>query len=67
MSYQNPPTTPRTSATFDEYTLSEIRRAAITHRVPCITTIAGAAAAVNGIRAIRREDLSVRSIQEYHS
>jgi glutamate synthase domain-containing protein 2 len=30
MSYQNPPTTPRTSATFDEYTLSEIRRAAIT-------------------------------------
>ena len=30
MSYQNPPTTPRISATFDEYTLSEIRRAAIT-------------------------------------
>jgi carbamoyl-phosphate synthase large subunit len=48
---------------FDE---KAIRRAAITHRVPCITTIAGAAAAVNGIRAIRREDLSVRSIQEYH-
>ena len=30
MTYQNPPTTPRASATFDEYTLSEIRRAAIT-------------------------------------
>src|SRR3954465_11603290 len=30
MSYQNPPTKPRLSATFDEYTMSEIRRAAIT-------------------------------------
>ncbi|HEX9903660.1 MAG TPA: FMN-binding glutamate synthase family protein [Propylenella sp.] len=30
MTYQNPPTTPRPSATFDDYTLSEIRRAAIT-------------------------------------
>jgi carbamoyl-phosphate synthase large subunit len=48
---------------FDE---KAIRRAAINHRVPCITTIAGAAAAVNGIRAIRRENLDVRSLQEYH-
>lgn len=30
MSYRNPPTTPRKSATFDDYTLSEIRRAAAT-------------------------------------
>src|ERR1700742_2039698 len=30
MSYQNPPTAPRKSATFDDYTLSEIRRAATT-------------------------------------
>ncbi len=30
MTYQNPPTTPRKSATFDDYTLSEIRRAAAT-------------------------------------
>ena len=30
MSYRNPVTTPRQSATFDEYTLSEIRRAAAT-------------------------------------
>ena len=30
MSYQNPPTTPRKSHTFDDYTLSEIRRAAQT-------------------------------------
>ena len=49
---------------FDE---KAIRRAAINHRVPCITTIAGAAAAVNGIRALRRDSLDVKSIQEYHS
>ena len=30
MSYQNPPTTPRKSSTFDDYALSEIRRAAQT-------------------------------------
>ena len=30
MSYQNPPTTPRKSWTFDDYALSEIRRAAAT-------------------------------------
>src|ERR671918_123417 len=30
MSYHNPPTTPRRSAVFDDYTLSEIRRAATT-------------------------------------
>jgi carbamoyl-phosphate synthase large subunit len=49
---------------FDE---KSIRREAITQRVPCITTIPGAAAAVNGIRAIRRESLEVKSIQEYHA
>ena len=30
MTYHNPPTTPRKSSTFDDYTLSEIRRAAVT-------------------------------------
>ena len=30
MTYRNPPTAPRKSATFDDYTLSEIRRAAAT-------------------------------------
>jgi len=49
---------------FDE---KAIRRAAVNHRIPCITTIPGAAAAVNGIRAIRREKLDVKSIQEYHA
>ncbi len=49
---------------FDE---KAIRRAAVHHRVPCITTIPGAAAAVSGIRALRRESLNVKSLQEYHS
>ncbi len=48
---------------FDE---KAIRRAAIHHHVPCITTIPGAAAAVNGIRALQRESLNVRTLQEYH-
>ena len=48
---------------FDE---RSIRRAAIHHRIPCITTLSGAAAAVQGIRALQKESLGVRSLQEYH-
>ena len=48
---------------FDE---RAIRRAAIHYRIPCITTIPGAIAAVAGIRALQRESLGVRSLQEYH-
>ena len=48
---------------FDE---KAIRRAATQHGVPCITTLSGAAAAVNAIRALQREKLTVRSLQEYH-
>ena len=47
---------------FDE---KAIRRAAVQTHIPCITTIAGAAAAVNGIRALQREKLEVRTLQEY--
>jgi len=49
---------------FDE---RAIRRAAIHYRIPCITTISGAIAAVAGIRALQRESLDVRSLQEYHN
>ena len=35
--------------------------------VPCITTLTGAAAAVNAIRALQTEGLTVRSLQEYHA
>jgi carbamoyl-phosphate synthase large subunit len=48
---------------FDE---RSIRRAAIHYRIPCITTIPGAIAAVAGIRALQRESLGVKSLQEYH-
>ncbi len=48
---------------FDE---KAIRRAATQHSVPCITTLSGGAATVNAIRALQREKLTVRSLQEYH-
>ena len=35
--------------------------------VPCITTLTGAAAAVNAIKSLRSEGLTVRSLQEYHA
>ncbi len=43
-----------------------IRRAAVAHGVPCITTLSAAAAAVEGIRALRQKELTVRSLQEMH-
>jgi carbamoyl-phosphate synthase large subunit len=49
---------------FDE---RSIRRAAIHYRIPCITTLSGATAAVAGIRALQRESLEVKALQEYHS
>src|SRR5262249_23037519 len=49
---------------FDE---KAIRRAAINHRVPCITTVAGAGPAVIGTRATPGENLEFKSIQESHS
>ncbi len=45
----------------------EIRTAAVAKGVPCITTIPGAAACVQGIEALSRGELGVRSLQEYHS
>jgi len=43
-----------------------IRQAGTQHGLPCITTLSGAAAAVNAVRALQREKLTVRSLQEYH-
>ncbi len=42
-----------------------IRTAAVQRSVPCITTIAGFKAAVEGIRSLQREELSIRSIQSW--
>ncbi|MDQ1712491.1 MAG: carbamoyl-phosphate synthase large subunit [Frankiaceae bacterium] len=44
----------------------EIRTAAVAKNVPCITTIQGAAACVQGIEALVRGDMDVRPLQEYH-
>jgi len=41
-----------------------IRRTALKHDIPCITTLSGAMAAAEGIAALGREGLSVRSLQE---
>jgi len=45
--------------------MKPIRSLAVMHGVPCITTIQGAQAAVNGIESILKGDFSVKSIQEY--
>ncbi|MEW2504353.1 carbamoyl-phosphate synthase large subunit [Amycolatopsis sp. NPDC047767] len=41
----------------------EIRTAAVSRDIPCITTVQGAAAAVHGIEALIRGDIGVRSLQ----
>jgi carbamoyl-phosphate synthase large subunit len=43
----------------------EIRTAAILTNIPCITTVQGLAAAVQGIEALRAGDIGVRSLQEW--
>lgn len=45
----------------------EIRTAAVRANVPCITTVQGLGAAVQGIEAARRGDIGVRSLQEWAS
>ena len=43
----------------------EIRTAAVRRGIPCITTTAGLAAAVQGIEAIKSGEVGVRSLQEH--
>jgi carbamoyl-phosphate synthase large subunit len=43
-----------------------IRRAAVQYRVPCITTMSGARAAVDAIDAKKRDPIRVWSLQEIH-
>src|SRR5690349_2741109 len=49
---------------FDE---KAIRRAAVTHRIQSITTIAAARAAVEGIAALQQGHVTVRPIQSLHA
>lgn len=43
-----------------------IRKAANTHRVPSVTTVEAALAAVNGLWEQHNSEIEVRSLQEYH-
>src|SRR6267142_231789 len=49
---------------FDE---QAIRRAAVTYRIPTITTLAAAKAAAEGIAALQRSEVNVRSLQQWHA
>jgi carbamoyl-phosphate synthase large subunit len=58
----NTPNGSASDARVDGY---EIRAAAVLTGTPCITTVQGAAAAVQGIAAIRAGGIGVRSLQEW--
>jgi carbamoyl-phosphate synthase large subunit len=45
----------------------EIRTAAVTAGIPCLTTVQAAAAAVQGIEELVRGEIGVRPLQEYHA
>ncbi|HXZ29317.1 MAG TPA: carbamoyl phosphate synthase large subunit, partial [Terriglobales bacterium] len=49
---------------FDE---KAIRRAAITHHIPTITTLSAARAAAEGIAALQRGEVTVRALQQLHA
>ena len=49
---------------FDE---QAIRRAAVTQRIPTLTTMAAARAAADGIAALQRGQISVRVLQDLHA
>ncbi|MFH1022750.1 MAG: carbamoyl-phosphate synthase large subunit [Planctomycetota bacterium] len=46
---------------------ARIRRLTVALRIPCITTIAGAEAAVAGMAALRERDYDVKALQDYFS
>ena len=46
---------------------SYIRKAAIQHKIPYITTTAAAMATVAGIETVKSGDIELKSIQEYHT
>ncbi|WP_028658628.1 carbamoyl-phosphate synthase large subunit [Nocardioides insulae] len=50
------------SARLDGY---EIRSASVMANIPCLTTVQGLGAAVQGIQALRRGDIGVGSLQEW--
>jgi len=49
------------------YDEKSIRRAAIRHNIPCITTLSAALAVARGIRALHEQSFEVASLQQLHS
>jgi len=49
------------------YDEKSIRRAAIRHNIPCITTLSAALAAARGIRTLHEQSFEVASLQHLHS
>jgi carbamoyl-phosphate synthase large subunit len=49
------------------YDEKAIRRAAVRHQVPCITTLEGATAAATGIEALQKHKIEIRSLQDLHA
>ena len=45
----------------------KIRRAALTYKVPIVTTIAGARATAAAIQALQSEPMDVKALQDYHA
>ena len=45
----------------------EIRTAAVAAGIPCVTTVQGMTACVQGVEALLRGDIGVRSLQELHA
>lgn len=50
-----------------QYDDSYIRKSAIKHKIPYITTLSAAEAAAEGIAALHRGGSDLRSLQEYHA
>ncbi len=44
-----------------------IRSAAVTHKIPCITTLAAATATIQGLEHMLQGPLAVRPVQDYHA
>jgi carbamoyl-phosphate synthase large subunit len=45
----------------------KIRSAAATQRIPCITTLAAAAATIQGLESWLKKPLAVKPLQDYHA
>ena len=55
--------TPDAAGTADSFS---IRRTALDLRLPFCTTMVGAQAAVEGIRALKTQPFQVKALQDYH-